>query len=387
MISPTTTTGSDRPLVAFDTGSLHGHQTGIGLAVGSTLAALRDDGRADIAPYVLSLRSRPGAGVRKLPLPAALAHRWWSRGGWPVDRLLGSPDVVHGTNYVVPPATCPRLVSVYDCWFLDHPDDATPDVRRAGAVLRRSIEHGAHVITCSDATTERVRTLLGTDRVTTVHLGPPTPATPPTPPTSGAPSDSQEPDPQDRLGMLDDAPFVLSLGTVERRKNVPALVVAFGRLADEHETVRLVIAGAPGNDQSATERAIEALPGGVRDRVLRLGPVSADVKQRLLSSAAVLAYISLDEGFGFPLLEAQQARLPIVASTAGSIPEVAGAAALLSAPGDTAAVAANMHLAITSEAVRAKLISQSERNLERFAWSATARQLTDLYLTLANGTR
>jgi len=376
-----TTTGSDRPLVAFDTGSLHGHQTGIGLAVGSTLAALRDDGRVAIAPYVLSLRSRPAAGVRKLPLPAALAHRWWSRSGLPVDRLLGSPDVVHGTNYVVPPATCARLVSVYDCWFLEHPDDATPDVRRAGAVLRRSVDHGAHVVTCSDATTQRVRTLLGTDRVTTVLLGPPTP------PTSAAPSDSQEPDPQHRLGMLDDAPFVLSLGTVERRKNIPALVVAFGRLADEHETVRLVIAGAPGNDQAATEREIDALPTGVRDRVFRLGPVSADVKQRLLSSAAVLAYISLDEGFGFPLLEAQQARLPIVASSAGSIPEVAGAAALLSAPGDIAAVAANMHLAITSEAVRAKLISQSERNLERFAWSATARQLIDLYLTLANGPR
>jgi glycosyltransferase involved in cell wall biosynthesis len=368
---------SGRPRVAFDTGPLHGHQTGIGLAVRSTLDALHDDRRVDIQPYVVSLRSRPGPGIRKFPLPAALAHRWWRHPAPPVDRLLGSPDLVHGTNYVVPPASCPQLVSVYDCWFLDHPTDATPDVQRAADVLRRSIARGAHVVSCSDATTERVRALLDTDRVTTVALGPPDF------PTPGSTVPIEPPTLRAHHGH----PYVLSLGTVERRKNVPMIVAAFARLAAEHPTVRLVIAGAPGNDQAAVDAAIARLTAGVRDRIVQLGRVDPGLKGRLLRNAAALAYVSLDEGFGFPILEAQQVGVPIVASTAGSIPEVAGAAALLSSPDDTDAIAANMHLAITSEAVRAKLAAQAERNLERFSWADTARQLTDLYLSLANGSR
>ncbi len=328
--------------------------------------------RVKIEPYVVSLRSRPGPGVRKFPLPAAIAHRWWRHAAPPVDRLLGNPDVVHGTNYVVPPSSCPQLVSVYDCWFLDHPADATPDVQRSADVLRRSIARGAHVVSCSDATTERVRNLLDTERVTTVLLGPP---------DAPAPGGAWPTELEAHHGH----PYILSLGTVERRKNVPTLVAAFGRLATEHPTVRLVIAGAPGNDQPGVDAALSRLPTEISDRVIQLGRVDRSAKSRLLCNAAALAYVSLDEGFGFPILEAQLVGVPIVASTAGSIPEVAGPAALLSAHDDTDAIAANMHLAITSEIVRSKLSTQAERNLERFSWADAARQLTDLYLALANG--
>ena len=137
-----------------------------------------------------------------------------------------------------------------------------------------------------------------------------------------------------------------------------------------------MIAGAPGNDQAAVDKAIHQLPDAVQSRVVRLGSVENALKSRLLTSASVLAYPSLDEGFGFPLLEAQQVGLPVVASTAGSIPEVAGSAALYSAPTDVDALAGNLHLAITSETVRTKLINQGHRNLERFSWASTADQLT-----------
>ena len=108
-----------------------------------------------------------------------------------------------------------------------------------------------------------------------------------------------------------------------------------------------------------------------------------DAGERPNSLWHVLA--SLDEGFGFPLLEAQQAGLPVAASTAGSIPEIAGSAALYSAPTDVDALAANLHLAITSETVRTKLIDQGHRNLERFSWASTADQLTQLYIDIVNG--
>src|SRR5215210_2378032 len=132
--------------VAFDIGPLAGSRTGVGTAVGALRDALVAEPGVTLVPYVTSFRARTAEGVRRLPFPAALAHRTWSRVDWPrADRPLGEFDVIHGTNYVVPPSSRPRLVSVYDCWFLRHPDQARGDVRRAGAVLRRSIEGGAVV--------------------------------------------------------------------------------------------------------------------------------------------------------------------------------------------------------------------------------------------------
>lgn len=353
--------------VAIDVAPLHGHRTGVGHAVAGTVDALRGlDGLA-LHPYVTSLRAHLDDNERRLPIPAALAHRVWSHSSrLPMDRWLGRPDVVHGTNYVVPPTRCPRIVSVYDCWFLDHPDEAIPDVRRAGLVLRRAVDSGAHVVTSSDATAQRVRDLLDTERVTTVHLGPP--------PAEEAPDRTPE-----RLTALADEPFVVALGTVERRKNLPTLVAAFGRLAEEHDSVRLVLAGADGDDLDALTAAIAALADGARQRIRRLGVVNTDEKAWLLRHAVALAYPSLDEGFGFPILEAQVAGTPVVASSAGSIPEVGGSAVLLVSPCDSEALAANLFWVITDPPMRQRMVDEGRRNVERFSWSSTAAGLLDVY--------
>src|SRR6476659_3216024 len=90
--------------IALDVGPLHGHRTGVGVAVAELAAALAVHDGVAVRPYVLSFRSRPAPPTRRLPLPAALAHRLWSRTDGPrVDRWLGDVQVVHGTNYVVPP--------------------------------------------------------------------------------------------------------------------------------------------------------------------------------------------------------------------------------------------------------------------------------------------
>ena len=366
----------DTVQVAIDAGPLHGPRTGVGNAVAWSIDALRamrpqstERATAELLPYVTSMRAQPADGERRLPVPAAVAHRIWARGRGPrMDRWLGHPDVVHGTNYVVPPTHAPRLVSVYDCWFLEHPEEAHPDVARSGLVLRRSVADGAHVVTSSAATTDRLHDLLDAPSVTTVHLGPP----PPVDARRTAPA----------LGDLD-APFVLALGTVERRKNLPTLVQAFAKLADEHPTVQLRIAGRDGDDAPALDAALAGLPDSVRRRVIRHTTVDAGVKRWLLEEAAVLAYPSLDEGFGFPILEAQQVGTPVVGSSAGSIPEVAGRGALLSLPTDTHALAANLFWAIDSETKRAELIERGHANVERFSWERTAHALTDLYLQLA----
>jgi glycosyltransferase involved in cell wall biosynthesis len=363
---------SDLLRVAVDVGPLHGHRTGIGLATQHLVDALAAAGEVELLPYLVSYRARPEPPQRRVPVPAALAQRWWARLDGPkVDRWLGRPDVVHGTNYVVPPTRAPRLVSVYDCWFLTHTELATPDVQRAGHVLRRSVDRGAHVHASSHATAEVVRELLGTDRVTVVHLGP-------------LDLDRTSPEP---LPGLDGCPFVVAIGTVERRKGLPGLVEAFGVVAAELPDVRLVLAGAPGDDAEAVRRSVVALPAGVRERVLVPGAVSAGEKAWLLANAEVLAYPSLDEGFGFPLLEAQAAGLPIVATAAGSIPEVAGDGASLVPVGDTDALAAALVRAVTDDEHRRSLADAGRANVERFDWARTASAFVALYRSLVDEPR
>ena len=104
---------------------------------------------------------------------------------------------------------------------------------------------------------------------------------------------------------IDGRPFLLAIGTFERRKSLTTLVAAFGQLADTLGDSLLVMAGAPGDDSDRIAAAVEALPASVRSRVICPGRVTDNAKGWLLKRSSVLVYPSLDEGFGFPILEAQ----------------------------------------------------------------------------------
>jgi glycosyltransferase involved in cell wall biosynthesis len=360
--------------VAFDSGPLYGHKTGIGFAVEALRAALQQRPEVELHPYVLSFRAQLEAGVTRLPLPAAMAIRAWAHSGHPtVDRWLGDAQLVHGTNYVVPPTRRPALVSVYDCWFLRHPEQADVTVRRAGDVLRMAVQRGAAVHTSSHATADAVRELLPGAAVHTIHLA----ALPlHTDIVSTAPLAMPE---------LGGRPFVLSIGTIERRKNLPRLVTAFGLVASEVPDLALVLAGGPGDDSPAVDAAIDALPAEVAHRVVRTGRVDEPVRSWLLSTATVIAYPSLDEGFGFPVLDAMQAGVPVVASTAGSIPEVAGDAALLVPADDTVAIAHALVTAVTDDATRRRLAAAGDAQWRRFSWQRCADEMVSLYGRLVQG--
>ncbi len=354
--------------LAIDVGPLYGHRTGVGIAVDGMFTALADRDDVGLDPYLVSFRSTPDAGHRKLPVPGVLASHLWSRFDRPkADRWLGSADVVHGTNYVAPPSSRPTVVSVYDCWFMTNPTDSNPLVRRAAANLRRRVAAGAWVHTSSEATAGLARELLDIDRVVTIHLGPP-PRT-----DDGATA------PPDVIAGLEGAAYVLTIGTEERRKDLPMLVEAFGLLARELPTVRLVLAGARGDDSTAVDSALSDLDTGTRERVTRLGVVDGSIKAWLLRHASVLAYPSLDEGFGFPLLEAQAAGTPVVASDAGSIAEIAGEGASLVRDRSASGFAERLASVIDGTTSRLGLISAGHENLNRFSWETTASGLMDLY--------
>jgi glycosyltransferase involved in cell wall biosynthesis len=107
--------------------------------------------------------------------------------------------------------------------------------------------------------------------------------------------------------------------------------------------------------------------------------VSEQQRAHLLRGAAVLAYPSLDEGFGFPLLEAMAMGVPVVAADAGAIPEVAAGGALLVPPDDSAGLAAALDRVVTDSELRAGLIAAGRARVGAFSWDRTARDLSALY--------
>jgi glycosyltransferase involved in cell wall biosynthesis len=149
---------------------------------------------------------------------------------------------------------------------------------------------------------------------------------------------------------------------------------------------RLVIAGGEGDDAPAVRSALENSSARVRERVHLLGRVDDTTVGRLYHRATVIAYPSLDEGFGFPVLEAMSTDTPIVASNVGSIPEVAGDAALLCPPSDRAAWIESLVRALTDDDVRNRMIDNGRRQRAKFDWSRTARELEHLYRNLVDAT-
>ncbi|MEI7548217.1 MAG: glycosyltransferase, partial [Actinomycetota bacterium] len=263
----------DAVRVGFDIGPLHGPRSGVGFAVDALHGALATRDDITLVDYLVSFRAHPGPAVRRLPLPAAIAHRCWAHTQHPqADRWLHGVQVVHGTNYVVPPGRLPRLITVHDCWFLRRPDLAGHAVTRSGQAMRRAIAGGAAVHAVSQTTADEVRDLFPDASVHVVHWG----ALPlmPAPPIAPIP---------DLVGRR----FIVAIGTLERRKNLPALVEAFGRLAGAHPDLDLVLAGKDGDDSTAIDAAVDAL-GPASRRVLFAGRVDERTRSWLLHHATVL---------------------------------------------------------------------------------------------------
>jgi len=173
---------------------------------------------------------------------------------------------------------------------------------------------------------------------------------------------------------LGDAPYALFVGGIEPRKNLDRLVRAF---ASVPAPAALVVAGGPVRwDPGAVgrlDRAIGELPVAARGRVRRTGYVAELDKRALLAGATALAYPSRYEGFGFPVLEAFAAGVPVLTSSVSSLPEVAGDAAVLIDPDDEGAIGDGLARLLGDEELRARLRVAGRERAAAFPWSATAR--------------
>ena len=370
---------SERPLrVAIDATPMLGQPTGVGAMTGALINALSHDGEYDgrlaVTGFVVSWRGRGqlddvlplGCQSLHVPLPARVCHHLWRRFDRP--RLGGRFDVVHGTNYVVPPSgSAVELVTVHDltAWRFPHMVDK---FSAANPVLvDRALARGAHVHCVSKAVAAEVIESLAVsaDRVHVISNG----------------VDAAEPGDAERGRSLIAARYVLAIGTIEPRKDYLGLLKAMQQLWLDDDDLKLVIVGANGWGSDEFESAVQR--AGAEDRLVRLGYVEAETKAHLLAGAELLAFPSVYEGFGLPVLEAMQAGVPVVSSLVPAIEEVAGGAALLVPPGHPDELAEAMSSVIGDDELRRRLIADGRSRVGRFSWSRTASEFADLYRRLA----
>jgi glycosyltransferase involved in cell wall biosynthesis len=343
--------------IVVDVTPLSRPRTGIGNYFRGMLAGLAEAGagRHELVAFGPSGphgRKRISSSLDGLPLELRLpllprAHAWrvaWSRlGRPPVETFLGPLDVFHFSDWMYPPQRGGlRATTIHDLVPLRFPDWVEPaTVRMHGPKYVHAARTCDRIFVNSAFTAGEVVELLGVpeERIVVAHPGIDPRFRP----------DGERAD----LG----APYVLAVGTLEPRKNLPALAQAFAIVRRRHPELTLAIAGLDGWE----DRPLEA--EGIR----LLGYVSDDELARLYRGAAAFAYPSSFEGFGIPVVEALASGVPTVASTHRSLDEASGEAALRADPGDPRAFAAALEWALeTGSQARERGLAHAAR----FTWRA-----------------
>jgi glycosyltransferase involved in cell wall biosynthesis len=331
--------------------------------------ALASDESVDLVGVAGRHRAAPDAPwqppivVRRLPLARPLLYETWLRVGWPaVERATGPVDVCHSTALIPAATAAPSVVTVHDLAFRRWPERFS---RHGAAVMGRALDvirrRADLVLSPSLATTaDLVDAGIDADRIVLVPLGVDTTAA----------TDSEIGDVVERYGLPER--FVLFVGTREPRKNLTRLIDAC-----QMAGVDLVVAGAVGWGEGAEQTDGPGDGRGVGS-LRYLGFVPDQHLAALYAAAAAMAYPSEWEGFGLPVLEAMAQGTPVVTSRAGATEEVAGGAAVLVDPLDTASIADGILTALEPDRAAALRISGLSRAAE-MSWQSTAAATVKAY--------
>jgi glycosyltransferase involved in cell wall biosynthesis len=280
-----------------------------------------------------------------------------------LESLTGPIDVFHGTTYVLPPrGTVPMVVTVHDLALLRFAELGTPALCRMVARVRPAASRAARIIAVSEWTRRDVIELCGVapGKVSVAYNGHRAERR-----TVRRESDNQL---EIRQGIR--KPFFLHVGTLEPRKNLPALLRAFARTIESGDGQhQLVLCGEPGREGAHLRRLSAELD--LNSSVIFTGHVDDRCLARLYTDAEALVYPSLYEGFGIPPLEAMSYGTPVIASRAAALPEVVGDAALLVDPNDESEIAAAM--------TREELARRGRQRAGMFTWNDAAAATLRVY--------
>jgi glycosyltransferase involved in cell wall biosynthesis len=313
----------------------------------------------------------PNLQFRSLPFSDDWLARLWHRLRLPVpvEVFTGRLDVFYSPDFVLPPTrrAARTLLTVHDLSFLLHPEAFVPALQHyLERVVPRAIARADRVLADSTNTKSDIVSLFGAppDKVQVLYSG-----------VDARFRPGGEPDEKARLQArysMGRGPYVLSVGTLQPRKNYVRLIRAFAKLEPGSQ---LLIAGGKG--WLYEDIFAEAEKHG--DRVRVLGFVDDADLPALYRNAALFAFPSLYEGFGLPVLEAMACAVPVVCSDASSLPEVAGDAALLVDPLDVDGLAGAMARALRDADLRRDMVARGLAQAARFTWEQAARQLLDAF--------
>lgn len=266
----------------------------------------------------------------------------------------------------------PLVITVHDLLPLDHPQLFTVFPRAQARASLRSLRRASRILTNSEYTRSTVIERLGLapEAVVATPLG------------VAASFHPLEPDPEllrERFGI--GGPFILSVGTLEPRKNLATALRAFERIASREPDCELVVAGPKGWRNQDFERILERSPSPVH----LTGFLTDDDLALLYSATACFLYPSLAEGFGLPVAEALACGAPVVTSDRTSLPEVAGDAALLVDPEDEEAIGEAALRILGDPDLATDLRRRGLERARAFSWERCAEATARVYEEVAGG--
>jgi glycosyltransferase involved in cell wall biosynthesis len=298
--------------------------------------------------------------------------RWVRRRGAKLEFAIYRPDIFHATNFVSPSFAVPMVVTIHDLSFLRYPQTHPAErLKWLKDGLPSTLSNARLIIADSQFTKDELISLLGIseNRVRVVYLG----VTP-----DYRPRDKELL--AEKLKEFDLAPdgYILSVGTLESRKNILALLDAYESLPNSlKERWSMVIVGLKGWKDHAVAKSIENLSRVGRLR--HLGYVPDDKLPFVYAGATLFVYPSLYEGFGLPLLEAMASGVPVISSNRASLPEVVGNAGALVDPEDIGLIADTMEAILTDPEKRREMVTIGLRQAGRFTWEACAKETFKVY--------
>lgn len=360
-----------RPLrIAVDATTWAPARTGVGLYTERLLRAWQQLAYGDQL-LLLTNRFADTAAASGLQVygPAMPVRALWLQTAMPLQLLRFAPDVAFFPNYLAPLLPLPHIpyvLTVHDLAVFLYPETFTFKKR----VLQRAalpwlVRRAAAIVVPSENTRRDLLRLLPTDPAKVVV----TPLAAP-PDIGEAPSPELVGQVRRDLGLPER--YLLSVGTLEPRKNVVRLIEAFERIATEFGDVQLVIAGGKGWRDEDISRALRRPE--LKARIVSVGYVTPDQLKVLYHQALALCYPSLYEGFGLPVVEAMACGTPVLTSRGSSLDEVAGTAALAVDPLDVGAIAAGIRQMLADPELRQRMRVQGLARAGELSWQRTAEQ-------------
>ncbi|HEX2987803.1 MAG TPA: glycosyltransferase family 1 protein [Chloroflexota bacterium] len=365
--------------IAIDARLISYAQGGISQYTIRLVRALAELGSGD---ELLLLESRRGIedvqwpeSVRHVPMVTP-PHNRFEQITLPMELMRVRPDLIHNPDFIPPfRRNCRSVITIHDLAFIRYPHLLTDESARYYGQVKRAVVSADQIIAVSHSTAQDILELLDADpaKVNVVYSAAAPDCRPLTP--------EQVRHYRSLLGLPER--YLLFVGTLEPRKNLPTLLEAFAPVWQRHGVPLLVVGGKGWLYQAVFETRDRL---GLEEGVGFVGAVSSNQLPYYYGCADCLVMPSLYEGFGLPALEAMACRTPVIVSNVSSLPEIVGDAGLTVDPTDIDGLTKALERVVTDNELATRLGRLGQERAAQFSWQKTAAETLAVYRKAAEVT-